>query len=640
MRRVGLALVLLTCVLPAAAADSPAMQALVIGINDYQDRFIPDLSYAAPDARSIAEFLQSQPGGQGQITLLTHDADVPSRPTRAHITDQLAAAAQRLKPDGTFVFYFAGHGVNIDDEDYLVPQDADWRDSASIRRTCLPVAQVIDALGSCPARQVLFIVDACRDTGRTSTSVFGTALRIASAGGEQANQVRATLSAARPGQQAYEWQEVGHGVFTWFLLEGWRGAAADAEGNITVESLARHVQRQVKNWMEQKFGGKRSQLPWLLKDGVAPLVLGHRQAAATITVDFAGTPLKQAMAEVAKQAGYDLLLAPGVPVDKPLTARLNGRSVTAALTAILTPVDLDYTVEEQILVVKPKPGTGAQATPRVQRPIGADGMPLILVPGGSFRRGSDRARLAEVLQLPTDGPPPQEFMFWNELSDRPVAVDSFWLDEHEVTNEQYQRFIDADGYGKQDYWSEDGWTWLQKAKVSAPAAWDQPTRKVAVLPVAGIGFYEAEAYARWAGRRLPTEAEWEYAGQGGQGYRWAFGNDFEPHRATLGTVQPAAVKSHPANPFGIYDLTGNVAEWCADIFDPDFYRWGEALNPICVSNLRVDQPTPRRVVRGGGYGAGAIASRVRARTSGDPTERRLDLGFRCAADLASLRSNP
>jgi len=635
MRQAGWVVMLLLALFRATAAEPPNFRALVVGINDYQDRFIPDLRYARPDATAVADFLVSQAAAD-RIALLTDQGDDQHQPTRVGLQRHLLAVAGSLQPDDTFVFYFAGHGVNVDDEDYLVPRDADLKDRASVLKTCFPVAEVIGALSAAPAGQVVFIIDACRDTGRQEKSVFGTALRIASGSGDQANQVRATFSAARPGQQAYEWQDVGHGVFTWFLLEGWKGAAADAEGNITVDSLARHVQRQVKGWMEDKFGGKRSQLPWLLKDGVAPLVLGRRDVAATITVDFRNTPLRDAMTEVAKQASYDLLLAPGVPVEKPLTARFNNRSVTSALTAILKPAALDYTVEDKILVVKPEAGSRpAERTP-VTRPTGRDGMPLVLIPGGSFARGSDQARLAEVMKLPTDGPAPAEFWFWNELSDRPVAVDSFWLDEREVTNQQYRRFVEDGGYRDQAHWSEAGWKWLREAQVTQPAGWDEPARRADPLPVAGVSFYEAEAYARWAGRRLPTEAEWEYAGQGGQGLRYDYGHEFEPHKASIGLPSPVAVKSHPASPFGLFDLTGNVAEWCADIFDPDFYRWGELLNPICVTNLLVDVTVPRRSVRGGGYGADAISSRIRRRSSAAPEERRLDVGFRCAADLSTV----
>lgn len=632
MRRVGLVMLLLLPQLAATAAE-PGLRALVVGINDYQDRFIPDLNYARPDAAAVAAFLAAQPGAGG-VTLVTDAADSTAAPTRAGLLSQLNSAAASLQPDDTFVFYYAGHGVNVDDEDYLVPRDGDLKDRDAVQRTCCPVGEVIGALSAASARQVVFIIDACRDTGRAQKSVFGTALRIATGGGEQANQVRATFSAARPGQQAYEWQDVGHGVFTWFLLEGWRGAAADAEGNITIDGLARYTQKQVKSWMDQQFGGKRSQLPWLLKDGVAPLVLG-RQETATVTVAFEARPLREALEDVTRQVGYDLLLAPGVPLDKPVTARFNARPVAAVLAALLSPAGLEYSLEDRILVVKAKAGSGA-APNRAERPAGRDGMPLVLIPGGSYNRGSDRARLAEVLQLPTDGPAPAEFMFWNELSDRPAAIDSFWLDEHEVTNQQYRRFVEAGGYTTRDFWSDDGWAWRQESGATQPATWDDPARRADPLPVAGVSFWEAEAYARWAGRRLPTEAEWEFAAQGGRGYRYDYGDAFEPHRASIGLPGPVAVKSHPANPFGVCDLTGNVAEWCADIFDPDFYRWGELLNPICVTNLRVDLLIPRRVVRGGGYAADAIGSRVRRRGSGAPEERRFDTGFRCAADLSTV----
>ncbi|NUP98323.1 MAG: SUMF1/EgtB/PvdO family nonheme iron enzyme [Armatimonadetes bacterium] len=638
MRCMLLALLLSLTALPAAPGGR--IKALVIGINRYESRAISQLDAAMPDAKALREFLVS-PGGPkcspADIVLMTDTAGAALRPTRANVVAQLRKIAGLLQPEDTFIFYFAGHGVNRRGEDYLLPIDTNLVNEEKLIATAVPVGFVTNTLLTAPARQVLFVVDACRDTASSKGGVFGSALRIAStSGGDQADRVRATLSAARPGQRAFEWPKVGHGVFTWYLLEGLKGAAAEDNGTVTVDSLARYVQRQVSDWTKTYLKGRQSQLPWLLKDGVAPLELLHYQPKNLVSAKLDGTPLKAALQELARQVNCDLLLAPGVPETAPVTLTLRERPLTDALGLLLRPAGLVFEVQDRIIVVSQPTPAPATAQP-ASGPVGRDGMPLVLVPGGSYRRGSDQQVIEADLKLAADGREIPEYVFWNELTDREVSVDSFYLDQHEVTNGQYRKFVEAGGYRTQEWWSDEGWAWLQEAKVTAPAAWDEPARRTDELPVAGVSWFEADAYARWSGRRLPTEAEWEYAGQGGTGSRYDLGETLDPFRMSVGVAQPAAVKSHAASPFGLYDLTGNVAEWCADVYDPDFYRWGERFNPICVATLKVDVEVPRRCLRGGGYDADAITARVRKRAALEPGERRLNTGFRCAADLRVVR---
>ncbi len=625
----------------AAVAADGRVRALLIGINKYDSRAITPLTYAVPDAQALRDFLVSPQGAAAAIAdvaLLTDSSPAASRPTRANLLDQLKRAAGELTDDDTFIFYFAGHGINRNGEDYLLPIDTNLTTEPKLVQTAVPVGAVTEALLTAKARQVLFIVDACRDTAKDEKGVFGTALRIASTGGSEADKVRATLSAARPGQRAFEWPKVGHGVFTHFLLEGLKGAAAEDSGAVSVDSLARYVQRQVSDWTEKYLKGRQSQLPWLLKDGVAPLVLLHYQPTNLVAGSFDRTPLKQALQNLAGQVKHDLLVAPGVPEDAPISLTLRERPLTEALGLVLKPLGLSFEVRDQIVVVSaPNPPPQTQPQRVASAPTGKDGMPLILIVGGTYRRGSTRAIIEADLQLPTNGPEPEEFLFWNELSNRDVAVDSFYLDETEVTCGQYRQFIEAGGYRNQELWSAEGWAWLQQAKVTQPAAWEASQRTADDLPVAGVSWYEAQAYARWAGRRLPTEAEWEYAAQGGTGLRFDQGNDFKAERFSLGLPSTVPVKLHDPSPFGLYDLTGNVQEWVADVFDSDFYKWGEQFNPICVGTVKVDVTEPRRVVRGGGFDADAIQARTRKRAALPPGERRLNTGFRCAADLRMVR---
>ncbi|MCC7491152.1 MAG: SUMF1/EgtB/PvdO family nonheme iron enzyme [Fimbriimonadaceae bacterium] len=644
----------------ATAAPIPGgvpLRAILVGVNNYQSRQINPLTYAVADATALRDFLVAGDGAgvpADRITLLEDGASADLRPTRENLLHHLGSVAAATAKGETLLVYFAGHGVNRKGEDYLLPADADLRSETSLAASALAVSDLTTALLPAKARQVLFIVDACRDTAKSPGGIFGSALRIASTDGLDADRVRATFSAARPGQRAYEWPQVGHGVFTWFLLEGLRGAAVDDAGWVTVDSLARYVQREVNDWTRKALKGRESQLPWLLKDGVAPLALVRFQPARLVSVALDKTPLKQALQTMARQADCDLLLAPGVPEEAPLSLTLRGRPLSEALGLVLRPLNLAFEVQDRIVVVSPKvsEGGGVKATGlpdavgggpvgavplAVQRPLGQDQMPLVLIPGGRYQRGSTQARIEADLQLPGLGEV-AEFLFFNELSNRAVEISSFYLDETEVTVGQYRAFVAAGGYRDPQWWGPDGWSWLQQAGVSAPAGWPAATTP-ADLPVAGVAWYEASAYAAWVGRRLPTEAEWEYVAQGGQGWRYSLGDRWDPVQLGIG---PAAgsIKRHPANPLGCYDLTGNVAEWVTDVYENDFYQWGEAANPICVATVKVDVTEPRRVVRGGGFDADAVTARVRKRAALAPGERRLNTGFRCAADLRTVKGMP
>lgn len=196
-----------------------------------------------------------------------------------------------------------------------------------------------------------------------------------------------------------------------------------------------------------------------------------------------------------------------------------------------------------------------------------DGM--MRIPEGEFEMGN---------QIPVlvDGVLTQ---FLNERPVHPVRLDTFYIDEHEVTNAQYKAFIDANPEWKKNridqnfhngnylrHWNGNNY----------PPGQDD-------YPVIYVSWYAAMAYAQWAGKRLPTEAEWEKAARGGLiGLQYPWGNAIDKDKANFNKhiIGPTSVKSYPANDYDLYDMVGNVSEWCLDEWDENFYANSPRNNPI------------------------------------------------------------
>jgi formylglycine-generating enzyme required for sulfatase activity len=151
--------------------------------------------------------------------------------------------------------------------------------------------------------------------------------------------------------------------------------------------------------------------------------------------------------------------------------------------------------------------------------------------------------------------------------------EGFFIGRHPVTNTQYRHFVEAGGYEEREYWSDEGWQWKQKKGWTQPRYWDDLRWNQPDRPVTGISWYEAEAYARWAGMRLPTELEWEKATRGIDGREYPWGDGFYPNKCN--TRESGIRKTTPIgkyspsgdSPYGAADMAGNVWEWCADWYD-------------------------------------------------------------------------
>ncbi len=280
----------------------------------------------------------------------------------------------------------------------------------------------------------------------------------------------------------------------------------------------------------------------------------------------------------------------------------------------------------------------------------------VILPGGSFQMGDHHSE-----GYPTDGEGPAHR----------VHLDSFRMATTTVTNVEFQRFTDATGYATtaeqhgvsavfyaafQGHRSDilqqvPGVPWWLAVR---GADWRHPNGPGSTLdglshhPVVHVSWDDALAYCTWAGGRLPTEAEWEYAARGGlHGARYTWGDELAPggawncniwqgnfpmeNSAEDGYLTTAPVKTYTPNGYGLWQMAGNVWEWCQDWFSPDYYSHATPTNP------RGPESGHRRVMRGGSYlchDSYCNRYRVSARNSNTPDSTSGNIGFRCVYDTA------
>jgi formylglycine-generating enzyme required for sulfatase activity len=232
---------------------------------------------------------------------------------------------------------------------------------------------------------------------------------------------------------------------------------------------------------------------------------------------------------------------------------------------------------------------------------GKDGAPMVLVPAGPFTMGSEDSGK-------------------DEKPLHRVHLEAFYMDQYEVTTKQFARFLEKSGRKPPDKWTS----------VRLPQLGDRP--------VVGVDWYDADAYCRWAGRRLPTEAEWEKAARGSEMRAFPWGE--ERPNASLANfdkscilcnvyeevLKPVGGYEKGKSPYGIYDMAGNVQEWTADWYDEWYYKSSPNRNPTGPSQGL------SKVVRGGSWLSRRMLLRSALRNWESPTNRLAHTGFRCAQD--------
>ncbi len=300
-----------------------------------------------------------------------------------------------------------------------------------------------------------------------------------------------------------------------------------------------------------------------------------------------------------------------------------------------------------------------------------DSSAMVVVSAGEIVLGTSEEGPA-LPDLPGEGKPlhPDQVLAarvgpaWSLADERPsrkVKLAAFAIDRYEVTNGRYRKFLEwisrtgdhgrchpDEPKGKDHtprYWRDYN-PLLKDPSYLKTAPFGSGTFTAGDKPVVGVDWFDAHAYAAWAGKRLPTEAEWEAAARGRDGRRWPWGDEWRWGLANTGGekkgqdiparghekdgfIYPAPAGSFPGgrSPFGCDDMAGNAAEWCADWYQADVYSRSPDSNPKGPSTGK------QRVVRGGSSQSSPSAVRASARFSREPDFRTFTLGFRCAKGL-------
>ena len=561
---------------------SGSRYALVIGNAAYADS---RLLNPVNDAEAVAEALR----GTGFDVTLQTDC------THEQMEDSVLAFGERIRGGGAALFYFAGHGMQVEGRNYLVPVDARIEAENEAKFRCLDAGLVLAKMESAGAAVNLIILDACRN------DPFARRFRSAAQGLASMDAARGTLIAyaTAPGQVALDTGSGEHSVYTGSLLR-YLG-----EPGLRVEDVFKRVRGEVMAATGDK------QVPWentsLVSDfyfarayAVGPGT-GETRPPEVVTpppppVSMTGhlqVNVNVADAAVSVNGEMRGTAGPGAPLN---VQDLPVGSVTVVVEApdherverTIQVTRNEWTQEVfELVALGPKPGD-------VQTVDLGGGVTLELVwcPPGTFMMGS---------------PESEETRYDNETQHQVTLTQGFWMGKYEVTQAQWERVLGSN-----------------------PSEFKGDPR----LPVEQVSWEGCQAFidklnsrVNGGGFRLPTEAQWEYACRAGSRTAYCFGDSVSGLADYAWYDENSGSKTHPVgqkrpNGWGLHDMHGNVWEWCLDWYDADFYSKSPERDPENTTKSVL------RALQGGSWYNNPRHCRSAYRGWGDPSDRLDGLGFR------------
>jgi formylglycine-generating enzyme required for sulfatase activity/uncharacterized caspase-like protein len=577
--------------------------AITIGINQYDN--LQPLAYARRDAAAMQDYFLHEAGFE-EVYYFADDApDIQTSgppfkplPTFAKLDRFLDIRFEQdfLGAGDNFWFFFAGHGKRERGRDYLLPTDVNPR---SLERTAISIDHVTERLRRCGADNIILVLDACRNEGdRDGEGIGNETAQLARERGI------VTLFSCSPSERSYEIDELQQGAFTYALLQGLR---IQGEGNCaTVERLCQHLRHQVPAINERYR--KPRQTPYPIAEplskqhlillpqfatlaDVRALKIDAFEAEAERDWDLAEqlwtrvlavSPAdSQAIKAIKRIARQDLSAVSASPSPTPIPEASGRRDVVEQVRPTLAPSVSTFrfeviTVDAQGREMNRRPG---EAEYRVEDLGNGVGLEMVAIPGGKFQMGSPNGEGDD-----------------DERPQYPVTVKPFWMGKYAITQAQWKAVAGL-------------------SKVERDLEPDPARFKGANRPVEQISWHDATEFCARLSRktereyRLPTEAEWEYACRAGTTTPFQFGEtitadlvnfrgSFTYSLASKGEYrgQTTDVGVFPPNAFGLFDMHGNVWEWCLDHWDRDF-----RIAPADGSAWIGDRDPSKRLLRGGSW---------------------------------------
>jgi len=580
--------------------------AIAIGINQYNPNNFAPLKYAKRDAELMCDFFYS--AGFDEVCFFSDDspdlalpngAIVPTQPTFDNLVSFLEDRFEHpfLAAGDNCWFFFAGHGMQFANRDYLMPRGATPR---AVERTGIAVSYVRDRLSRCGADNVILMLDACRNEGS----------RDAGGIGNEAHQGIITISACSPTERSWEIEALEQGVFTYALLEALQ--IGGDRNCATVERLSQYLRYRIPD-LCRHFGKTPSQTPRISTD-------------PTEKLHFILLPQYATLADVAllKTDAYRLAFLDKNPH---LAQQLCIRAIAASMGRDMELLKL-YTQIQRILdeslplVIPPVVESGGG---RSWRRVVATSLDVEGDKGKSFSVGMGNGVSLEMVAIPGGtfwmGAPDGE----GEDRERPrhqVTVAPFWMGKFVVTQAQYEAVM---GKNPSRF----------KGNIFSTGA-NRPVETISWNDA--VDFCQKLSAKANRQFRLPSEAEWEYACRAGTTTPFYFGETISTDQANYNgnhiygsgkkgecRLKPTDVGSFLPNAFGLYDMHGNVWEWCLDHWHSS-YEGAPTDGSAWIGKNAKENAT--RVLRGGSWNSDPVRCRSAYRYYLSPRVDYSSFGFR------------